>query len=184
MNDRVAVMLRDWRIRNVLPHVRGRLLDIGCGTNALVRRYRGEGIGVDTYQWGDVDVVAEETSDLRFPSGSFDTVTIVAALNHIPNRDAVLAEAHRLLSAHGHLVVTMIPPRLSRVWHFVRRPWDDDQMQRGMKPGEVFGLTRRHVRRLLAEAGFEAITSRRFMLGVNTLTVARKKCPSGEVDCR
>ena len=46
---------RNWflnaRIRAVLPRVRGRLLDIGCGTNELVRRY-GNGVGVDRIHHG------------------------------------------------------------------------------------------------------------------------------------
>ena len=31
----------------VVPHIKGRLLDIGCGLNELVRAYAGDGIGVD-----------------------------------------------------------------------------------------------------------------------------------------
>jgi len=40
----------------MLPHIRGRLLDIGCGTNKLVKSYMGEGIGVDVYQWGAMSI--------------------------------------------------------------------------------------------------------------------------------
>src|ERR1700681_2102260 len=43
---------QDIRTRVVLSMVRGRVLDIGCGTNELVRRYRGNGeagVGVAVY---------------------------------------------------------------------------------------------------------------------------------------
>jgi len=80
----VRKILLRWRVRMVLPHIRGRLLDIGCGTNLLVRPYDGEGIGVDVYQWGDVDLVVEDSAKLPFESGEFDTVTIISAINHIP----------------------------------------------------------------------------------------------------
>ena len=74
-------------------------------------------------------------------SGSFDTVTIIAALNHIPNRAAVINECRRVLRPGGRVVITMLTPRTSRVWHWLRAPWDADQRERGMQPGEVFGFT-------------------------------------------
>ncbi|MBA7545988.1 2-methoxy-6-polyprenyl-1,4-benzoquinol methylase, mitochondrial [subsurface metagenome] len=90
----------------MLPHIRGRLLDIGCGTNKLVKFYMGEGIGVDVYQWGggDVDLLFDNSAKLPFKNETFDTVTIVGALNHIPNRSEVLAEAHRILRQMGELL--------------------------------------------------------------------------------
>ena len=174
MKDRLGRYLHDWRLRVVLPHVTGRLLDIGCGANELVRRHPGGGVGVDVYQWGDVDLVVDDTSALPFADEDFDTVTIVAALNHIPNRDAVLAEAHRVLRRRGRVVTTMIPPRISTVWHRLRRRGDADQRERGMKPGEVYGLTAADMRRLLTGAGFVIRREQPFMLGINRLTVAEK----------
>jgi SAM-dependent methyltransferase len=174
MKDTLGKFLVKWRVRTVLPYVKGQLLDIGCGTNELVQSY-GNGVGVDVYQWGTVDLVVVNTAALPFDDGSFDTVAIIAALNHIPNRREVLREAHRLLRADGRLIVTMIPPRLSRVWHFFRRSWDVDQKERGIAPGEVFGFTRKEVRSLLNEAGFEVILERPFMCYANRVTVARKK---------
>lgn len=174
MKDRLGRRLLEWRIRMVLPHVRGRLLDIGCGTNELVRAYAGEGTGVDVYPWDGANLVVENTARLPFPDQTFDTVTIIAALNHIPNRDEVLREADRILKPDGRFVMTMIPPRISRVWHFLRKPWDSDQHERGMIEGELYGLTTRHVHRLLTEAGFRITETRYFMCGLNCLTVARK----------
>lgn len=172
MKDRLGRYLYDCRLRIVLPHVRGRLLDIGCGANELVRRHAPGGVGVDVHQWGRVDLVVADSSRLPFDDETFDTVTILAALNHIPNREAVLREARRLLRPGGRLITTMIPPRLSTIWHRLRRPWDADQTERGMKPGEVYGLTAAEVRRLVAAAGFEVQLEKRFMLGINRLTVA------------
>ena len=158
----------------VLPHVRGRVLDIGCGANELVRRHPGGGIGVDVHQWGDVDVVVPDTAALPFADSEFDTVTIVAALNHIPNRAEVLVEARRVLKPGGRLILTMIPPGISTAWHRIRRSSDADQTERGMKPGEVYGLTARDVRDLVTRAGFRVTGEHRFMLGVNRLTVAER----------
>ena len=137
MRDSIARTLMNWRIRVVLPQVKGELLDIGCGLNELTRRY-GSGIGCDVYDWGDVDLIVEDTSNLPMDEASFDTVTIIATLNHIPNRDEVLVETHRVLRAGGRIIITMVPPAISAVWHKLRAPWDDDQHERGMVEGEVF----------------------------------------------
>ncbi len=174
MRDRLGRFVADWRIRVVLPHIRGRLLDVGCGLNELVRSYGGDGTGVDVYQWGDVNVVVDDTASLPFEDGEFDTVTVVAALNHIPNRVEALAEAYRVLRPGGHIITTMIPAPVGRVWHLLRRPWDADQRERGMKDGEVWGLSRSEVHRLLEQAGFRISFEQRFMLGFNLLTVATK----------
>jgi len=175
MKDPLGKFLMNWRLRKVFRHIRGHLLDIGCGTNELVKSYKGEGIGVDVYQWGDVDLVVNNTANLPFEGETFDTVTITAALNHIPNRSEVLVEAHRVLRRTGIIIITMIPPMISRVWHFLRKPWDSDQQERGMKSGEVFGLKPQVVRHLLSESGFDILFEKRFMLGINRMTVAKKR---------
>lgn len=177
MNDPLGRMLVSWRMHEVLPHVTGRLLDIGCGQNRLARRY-GDAVGVDVHDWGDVDLVVEDTAQLPFDDASFDTVTIIAALNHIPNRLEVLCEARRVLRPGGRIVLTAIPPTISTIWHWLRRPWDDDQSERGMKEGEVYGLTPRQVDDLIARAGFWFRTSSRFMLGINRLVVAERPADS------
>jgi SAM-dependent methyltransferase len=174
MDDRLGRFNSAWRVRTVLPHVVGRLLDIGCGMNGLVKAYSGEGVGVDVYPWEGVDLVVDDTAHLPFEDHAFDTVKIIAALNHIPYRDAVLREAHRVLRPGGRIITTMIPPRISAVWHFLRRRQDADQRERGMKPGEVWGMTSTEVRGLLETANFDVVLERGFMLHINRLTVAEK----------
>jgi len=174
VRDRLGRFVIAWRTRVVVPHIRGRLLDIGCGLNELVRAYTGDGTGVDVYQWGDVDLVVDDTANLPFEDGEFDTVAIVAALNHIPNREDALAEAYRVLKPGGSIIVTMITAPVGKVWHFARKPWDADQVERGMKAGELHGLSRGEVHRLLKQAGFRVSSEQRFMLGLNLLTMATK----------
>ncbi|MDY7029832.1 MAG: class I SAM-dependent methyltransferase [Spirochaetota bacterium] len=169
MKDSIGNALEAWRVRRVLPEIEGNLLDIGCGNNRLVRVH-GNGIGVDVFPWEGIDLLVEDASRLPFDDNTFDTVTFLACLNHIPNRNDVLREAHRLLKPGGKIVVTMIPPRLSRIWHFLRRPWERDQHERGMKKGEVYGLTRRQVKELLERNGFEIRRQYSFMFQINSIT--------------
>ena len=172
MHDALGEALAKRRIQAVLPHVRGRLLDLGCGDNKLVRHYA-NGIGVDVHPWPGADVVVDDSASLDWESQSFDTVTIIAALNHMPNRKAVLDECRRVLRPDGRVIVTMLTPRTSRVWHWLRAPWDADQRERGMKRGEVYGFTPAEVVTLFESCGFALESHTRFMLGFNRIYVFR-----------
>ena len=165
----------DIRTGVVLRAVRGKLLDIGCGTNRLVAQYRrdgGDGVGVDVYPWPGVDQIVEDTSKLPYADASFDTISFVACINHIPNRVDVLREARRLLRPGGQVVLTNLTPRLSRIWH-AWAFWDADQHERGMAEGEVWGFTHEELVRLVATAGFELVACRGFSWGLNSLYVFR-----------
>jgi SAM-dependent methyltransferase len=172
MHDALGRALAERRMKAVLPHIHGRLLDLGCGSNDLVRLYS-NGVGVDVHPWPGADVIVDDSASLAWEAHSFDTITIVAALNHMPNRKAVLQECRRVLRPSGQVVVTMLTPRISRLWHWIRSPWDADQRQRGMKPGEVYGFTQREVIELFASYGFALRSRQRFMLGLNRLYVFR-----------
>ncbi len=170
MHDALGEALADRRIRAVLPHVRGRLLDLGCGDNKLVRRYV-NGVGVDVHPWPGADFIVNNSASLEYESHSFDTVTIIAALNHIPNREAVLQECRRLLRPDGQVVITMLTPVTSRVWHWLRAPWDADQRERGMRAGEVYGFTPAEIVDMFSRSGFTLSSQKRFMLGLNRVYV-------------
>lgn len=153
----------------VLQAVRGRLIDIGCGENHLVKRYRaggGEGLGVDVYPWPGADLVVDDTASLPQADASFETATLVACFNHIPNRVDVLAELHRVLVPGGHLIVTNLSPTISRIWH-AWAFWDEDQHERGMKEGEVWGFTRDQLVALVQDAGFRLEDEGGFSWGLN-----------------
>ena len=173
MKDLLGKLLIDWRIKKVLPYIEGKLLDIGCGTNQLVGKY-GNGVGVDVHQWGSVDLILKNTACLPFNNNSFDTITIIAALNHIPNRKKVLKEVHRILRPDGKIVITMIHPLISKVWHFLRKPWDADQQERKMKKGEVFGLTKNEIEKMFQETNFKVIKIKKFMFFINNIIIGRK----------
>lgn len=161
--------LEEERLVQVLPEVRGRLLDIGAGPNTLVKRH-GNGTGVDVFDWGGGAMVVEDTAHLPFPDSSFDTVAFIACLNHIPNRQAVLHEARRLLAPGGRVVMTMIDPILGGVGHAI---WwySEDKQRGGMLPGEVGGLWSRDIVAMCETAGFRLEAHRRFVYGMNNLYV-------------
>jgi len=161
------------RIVKVLPFVRGRLLDLGCGFNNLVRLYSA-GVGVDVYPWPGVNVLVGNSAFLPFPTGAFDTVTILAALNHIPNRRNVLLEVQRVLADDGKLILTMIGPLTGRIAHvlFVK----DERTRDGLGEGERMGMTRQEVESLLRATGFVVQDSVPFELHLNRVYIAVKAC--------
>ncbi|KIX12353.1 class I SAM-dependent methyltransferase [Dethiosulfatarculus sandiegensis] len=164
------------RLGLVLSQVKGNLLDIGCAENKLVAMYRekgGQGLGVDVHPWPGADQVVADTSKLAFADGNFETITLVACLNHIPNREDVLKEAARLLSDQGRLILTNLTPFISRLWHAFAF-WDADQDDRGMKPGEVWGLTDSELSSMLAHAGLKIELKKPFSWGLNQLYICKK----------
>ncbi len=164
------------RLRAVSPHLKGRLLDIGCGDNELVRRY-GHGVGVDVYDWGGGALILPDCSRLPFQDRSFDTVTILAALNHIPNRAQVLEEVRRLLAEDGRLLITMINPVISYIGHRFIWWWSEDK-ERGMEPGEVYGFWNRDLIALVGRGGFKLALHKKFVYCLNNLFIFQKYEPT------
>jgi SAM-dependent methyltransferase len=164
-------LLEPWRHRVVLPFIRGRLLDLACGYNNLCRAH-GFGLGADVFPWEGIDVRIGDSARLPFRDGSFDTVSVVAALNHISNREATLLAVMRVLRPGGLFLATMIGPWTGHLAHLFFR--QDEARRGGMRPGEVHGIGPRAMRALLQHAGFELVREVPFQLRLNRLYVARK----------
>ncbi|MHC4715831.1 MAG: class I SAM-dependent methyltransferase, partial [Planctomycetota bacterium] len=144
--------IRDERYDMVRRHCRGRLLDIGCGNNQLVKDYGHDSVGVDVFDFGGGATIVADAAELPFPGGSFGTVSLVASLNHIPNRRDVVREACRVLVDGGRIVLTMIGPGWGKLRHKLAW-WDPDQKERPMAAGEEMGLTHEYLLSLMEECG-------------------------------
>jgi len=164
-------LLEPWRHRVVRPFIRGRFLDLACGYNNLTRAH-GSGVGADIFPWEGIDVRIDDASRLPFLDGSFDTVSVAAALNHIPNREAALLAVSRVLRPGGRLLVTMIGPRTGRVAHMLFH--QDEARRGGMRPGELHGIRRSAMKVLLHQTGFALEREVPFQLGLNRLYVASR----------
>jgi ubiquinone/menaquinone biosynthesis C-methylase UbiE len=173
-NDFIGTILQNYRVKTVLPYVKGRVLDIGCGDNLLCKSCSSFSVGIDIFNWKDVDLIADASKFLPFKNKTFDTITILAAFNHIPNRDLLLQECSRILKDEGRIVLTMLSPGISRLWHLLRKPWENDQKIRGMKEGEVFGFTKNDITNAFLKCNFKCITIQKFMANLNSLFVFTK----------
>lgn len=169
--------LRAERFAVVLPELRGRVLDVGAGDNALLRLYERrvgptDSVGVDVVDWRGGCRIVDDVARLPFENASFTTVSFVACLNHIPERRAALEEAFRVVAPGGRIVITMIGRVLGEVGHRVW--WYGEDRHRDVAEGETAGLDRAEVIELVSQAGFRSITCRRFLYGLNTLYLAER----------
>jgi ubiquinone/menaquinone biosynthesis C-methylase UbiE len=177
--------LRAERFAAVLPELKGRILDIGAGDNALVRLYRRssegtpasaaamESVGLDVVDWGSDCVIVPDCRRLPFPDASFDTVCFVACLNHIPERAAALTEAKRVLRPGGRVVITMIGRLIGVIGHAIW--WYSEDKHREIASGEEMGLNVEEVTALIRDSGFTGMRISHFVYGLNTLYVATRQ---------
>jgi len=174
--------LRAERFSRVLPELSGRLLDVGAGDNVLVYLYRrmaerlgveqasaDASVGVDIVDWGGGCELVESSARLPFPNATFDTITYIACLNHIPERAEALVEARRLLRPGGRVVMTMIGRFLGRVGHALW--WYSEDKHRHVDHAEEMGLDPCEVIELFDRAGFRSVKVERFTYRLNCLYV-------------
>jgi SAM-dependent methyltransferase len=174
--------LRGERFAAVLPVLKGKVLDIGAGDNVLIRLHQRradeltpaarDSVGVDVVDWGAGCVIIESSDRLPFPDESFDCVTFIACINHIPERQAALREARRVLRPGGRVVLTMIGRFLGEVGHKIW--WYSEDKHRHVDEHEEMGMDPAEVLQLLRAAGFTRIEVTRFLYRLNTLYVATK----------
>lgn len=140
----------------------GRILDVGCGEGqflnlAAKRGWKTFGVEISPMavrrakEAFNLDIVAVELREARFPDSHFDVVTLFNVLDHLPFPVEALKEIHRVLKPGGLLVVR-VPNGVFHV-NLIRA-------MTFLEPQLVFHLycfTPGTVRSLLKTAGFEDI---------------------------
>jgi len=177
------------RFGYVSREITGYCLDVGCGKNNrfIVEYCEGNGKGIDVYPYeglSDENVVSD-ISQFPFGDASFDSITFIANINHVPRslRDVELKEAFRCLKSGGNIIVTMGNPLAEILvhkvvhWHdkFFGTNYDMDA-ERGMDEEEEYYLTDSEIIKRLSLAGFNSISKKYFFTqwGLNHLFVAWK----------
>lgn len=174
---RLDAILRDLRIRQALPYVHAgdRLLDIGCFDQTLLRRVSGRvktATGVDPLArdqaWGNVRVCRGTVpGELALADRSFDCITLLAVLEHVPNVGEVASECARLLTPRGRVVITVPKPQVDRILGVLRAL----RLIDGMSLEEHHGYDIEQTTPVFERAGFKLATRRSFELGLNCLFV-------------
>ena len=106
--------------KKVVPRAHGRVLEFGIGAGHNLPHYQADHVdkvvGIDPCRksWDlaaeradqanvDVEFIQGSAEDIPLDSGSFDSVLITFTLCTVPNPDAALAEARRMLKPDGTL---------------------------------------------------------------------------------
>jgi ubiquinone/menaquinone biosynthesis C-methylase UbiE len=127
------MMLRQARVKELLPPRLGRVLDVGCGpgimaTSVVERGGTFDGIDLSEEmireaqaRFGDLDGVQFRTGDIEHldvPDGAYDQVICMGVVEYLPQADQALAEISRVLAPGGIALVT-VPKR----WHIGWLAW-------------------------------------------------------------
>ncbi len=172
------------RHRAAAPWVRGKVLDIGCGTGFAVSYY-----GLPPEQYAGVDYNLAGVERLRqslpgyrfycldidrqpltpFYHERFDTILMLAVIEHLENPRLVLHECGRLLAGGGCLVLST-PSRLGNI--LLNLYWSKVMGFQSSFHKDSFGY--RELRGVL-EHSLKIETYKRFECGLNQLFVCRKE---------
>lgn len=181
--------LRTERFDYCSREVRGYTLDVGCGRdNWFIQHHlNGNGKGIDVYKYeglADQNIV-KDISHFPFEDHTFDTVSFIANLNHIPSslRNIELAEAYRVLKVGGNILVTMANPLALIAVHKIVAWYDsifntrhDMDSIRGMQEEEDYYILDMEIRERLSMVGFKDLQKHRFgtQWGLNWVTIGWK----------
>ncbi len=96
------------RFQEILPTLRGRILDVGCGAKPYRACFTGatEYTGLDITASPAVDVVVEPDERWPLPDEHFDVLLSSQVLQFVPDLDLTLGEMNRVLKRGGTMVLT------------------------------------------------------------------------------
>ena len=186
MADYAAGLLSSWlrrkRILAVLPYIHGRLLDYGCGTGVLSDFVKcNEYIGVEADE-ESLRIARQKHPGVRFlselPDELFDTITILAVLEYLPDRRASLEQLRRHLAPNGRLVITTPLPRLNRIRRIFAAL---GLLSAHISPAEDSLPDKFDLERDATAANLAVVQYSRFLLGANQLLILRSCDTKNEI---
>jgi SAM-dependent methyltransferase len=140
----------------------GAILDVGCGRGLMIAELAHHGwraVGVEMSEAAShharevlgLDVQVGDLAGCRFTEASFDVVTLFHVLEHLPDPDASLAEARRVITPEGWLFVEV--PNFGSLQSRLAggRGFHVDA------PRHLFHYTRTALLQSLERAGFEPV---------------------------
>ena len=110
----VTDLTATWYETQIAQHVRGRLLDLGCGKVPLFDAYRNFASETICVDWANslhrnqhLDIECDLTQPLPFAAGEFDTIILSDVLEHVPEPQHLWREMARVLSDRGRLLLNV-----------------------------------------------------------------------------
>ena len=173
----LSSFLRTQRLKAAKHHLRGRVLDFGCGSGAIA-----EFVEPTRYEGYDLDPASVSEARRRFPKHDFqttepapdeqfDTVVLLAVLEHVSDPSGFLRMLSGFLRPDGRLVLTTPHPSMewahtagARVRLFSHDAHEEHETL----------LDRKMIEQVAGGAGLAVENYRRFLLGANQLAVLRR----------
>lgn len=172
----LSPFLKRQRISAVIPYLKGRVLDVGCGNGALAGH-----VDSGSYVGIDIDPTSIDAARANHPAHTFhqalrlegelfDTVTALAVIEHVSDPAAFLGALKENLrsGANARIVCTTPHPSMdwihwagSRVGLFSPSANDEHEDLLGRKRLAEVGRA----------AGLKVIDHRRFLFGANQVVV-------------
>jgi SAM-dependent methyltransferase len=172
--------IRDLRIGRAIRSIPpgARVLDVGCHDGALFRALGHglrEGVGVDPALAGPLEGDRYRLTPGSFPAdapddpGSFDAVTILAVLEHVPpgEQPPLAAAAFRLLKPGGRCILTVPSPQVDTLLDWMIKL----HIVHGMEAEQHYGFDPETVVPLMTDAGFQLVERSTFQARLNNLFV-------------
>ena len=152
----------DWFLADVGTGGGERLLEIGCGEGALLRRVRGfEACGVDFNESAvargrasGLDLYAAAAEEFLRGRGGFSVIAAFHVLEHAPDPPGLLGLARDALNENGRLFLSVPNPERVMFAEELREDWDKP-------PHHLVRFSERGLRLLLERCGFEPEKTRR-----------------------
>lgn len=175
----LSPFLRNQRFRAAMPYLKGRVLDVGCGSGALAKFLEPDSyVGIEINN-ESLRLAQEKYTGYRFENSlsgiddKFDTVVSLAVIEHVSNPEEFLINLANCLndSEDSRIVITTPHPSVD---------WIHDL-------GAKIGLFSKHANeehedlldkeRLFAcaeKADLELVLYRKFLAGANQIVVYKK----------
>jgi 2-polyprenyl-3-methyl-5-hydroxy-6-metoxy-1,4-benzoquinol methylase len=183
MDDYTSGYLSPWlrskRFKKAQPYLKGRILDYGCGTGGLA-----EFCMPDFYVGFDKSQELIDRARKTHPGycfvreisdrDKFDTIVLLAVLEHVEHPVSVLKKFKQMLNPTGHIVLTVPHPKFfgihktcSRIGLFSQYAGQDHKEK----------INHHQILTLAKDARLVVVKYSRFLFGANQLFIL--KHPSG-----
>jgi SAM-dependent methyltransferase len=168
----------DFSVFYLRSKVQGRLLELGCGSGAMLQSMEGLGWRVDGVDFDPVAVAQARDKGLTvhlgslsehvFPTETFDAITASHVIEHVCDPLGVLRECRRILKPGGLLV--LITPNAASWGHRIyRADWRGLEPPRHIRIFTPFSLAT-----LCRRAGFNLVLSRSMVRSSGILLASRR----------
>ena len=177
-------LLAHLRINRIKKYLKknSRIIDFGCGSNfALLncfpKKYFTKYVGIDPLASSklindSVEIIKSKIEKSIVKENNFDTVVMLALLEHVDDPEKIVNKAYKLLKKNGVVVATTPSIIAKPVLEFLSYKLGIVSKREIEEHKQYF--TPRFIKNIFYNVGFKNVIIKRFEFGFNILIVAKK----------